>query len=65
MTIGIALKYQDIRADDYDVVNAYAGADKRWHDVVCHTENVLKIISFSRTVVSCSLIAARHESKEG
>lgn len=64
MTIGIALKCEDVRVDDYEIINAYAGRDKRWLDVLSAPENILSIISFSRTVVSAALIAARYESKE-
>ncbi|MCT4708802.1 hypothetical protein MUA04_00940 [Enterobacteriaceae bacterium H11S18] len=55
----------NITTDDYDVINAYAGSDRSWHDRVSTTEGVQSIVSYSDVIARMFIVSARYESKEG
>ncbi|RKQ38368.1 hypothetical protein [Enterobacter sp. R1(2018)] len=56
----------NITTDDYDVINAYAGIDKSWHDRVSTTEGLNRMIDLSSKISTALIVAARHGSmKEG
>lgn len=53
----------DIKCEDYEVINAYAGTDRSWHDRVTSMRQLNRGIKFSEFVVQIYLITAMYESK--
>lgn len=52
-----------IEADDYEVINRYAGSDRSWHDRVSTKEGLDEIVIFAATMSRWAIVAARCESR--
>lgn len=54
----------DLKMEDYQVIDTYAGKDRSWHKRVTANPGVDKLLKFSALIASGAICAARYESKE-
>ncbi|WP_418395959.1 hypothetical protein [Yersinia sp. LJYL362] len=52
-----------INVEDYEVIAAYAGSDRSWHDRVSTKEGIRQHLIFSEKMAKTAILVAKHESK--